>query len=421
MRLSLPAKVLPSSYDLPSYRGRGRTTIISPTVVITGVLSVIYVLAYTYYHYVSARDPTSYFFDKSRAYSQKYSRLRIEQADNFVTRINAGAAAVKAADAPPRICVGVATVARRNQQYVSTTIGSLLEGLTESERQSMFLNVLVAHSDPAKHPSANDKWMNTLPDRVLHYDPDSPDYDQIVAWEEGGWYRNKTIYDYTYLLRDCYNTNSEYIAMIEDDTIAARGWYKQALQALDTVSKTMQIRAQTRWAYLRLFYVEDLLGWNSEEWPKYLFWSLVVWFVLSFGMLYAKKNFWRHVDNISYAAIAFVSGILIPLSIGLHFMAGRQTMWPIPAGVQEMNKYGCCSQALVFPRSVIPLILARSDLTTDWLVDMMIEQIADKEQLDRWAVVPALFQHIGTTSSKGYGFDTNARELWNFRFEDHPP
>lgn len=31
------------------------------------------------------------------------------------------------------------------------------------------------------------------------------------------------------------------------------------------------------------------------------------------------------------------------------------------------------------------------------------------------------FPHIGTTSSKGYGFDTNTRELWNFRFEDRPP
>lgn len=282
---------------------------------------------------MSARDPTSYFFDRSRAYKQKYSRLRIEQAGRFITHVNAGAETVKAADVPPCMCVGVATVARRDQQYGSTTIGSLLEGLTQSERKSMFVNVLVAHSDPAKHPNANDRWMRILPDHVLHHDSDSPDYNQIVAWEEGGWYRNKTIYDYTYLPRDCYNTNSEYIAMIEDDTMAARGWYKQALQALDTVSKTMQTRAQTRWAYLRLFYVEDLLGWNSGERPEYLFWSLVVWGILSFSMLYVKKHFWRRIDTTSYVAIAFVSGVFLPLTIGLHFMAGCQIVWPVPAGV----------------------------------------------------------------------------------------
>lgn len=95
-------------------------------------------------------------------------------------------------------------------------------------------------------------------------------------------------------------------------------------------------------------------------------------------------------------------------------------MWPIAAGVHEMNKYGCCSQGFVFPRTIIPPLLERADLETDWLVDMMIEKIADKEQYIRWAVVPSLLQHIGVVSSKGFGFDDTARRLWNFRFELYP-
>lgn len=86
-------------------------------------------------------------------------------------------------------------------------------------------------------------------------------------------------------------------------------------------------------------------------------------------------------------------------------------------GVRPMNKYGCCSQALAYPRPIILLILSESDLTTDWLVDMMIKEIADEEHLQRWSP-PALFPHVGDTSSKGYGFDNNARELWTFRFEE---
>jgi hypothetical protein len=27
--------------------------------------------------------------------------------------------------------------------------------------------------------------------------------------------------------------------------------------------------------YVRLFYTEEFLGWNSEEWPHSFFWSLV--------------------------------------------------------------------------------------------------------------------------------------------------
>lgn len=280
--------------------------------------------------------------------------------------------------------------------------------------------MLLPHTDPQKYPNAGERWMQTLPDRVLQYDRRSPEFERIVAWEQGGWYRNKTIFDYTFLLKDCYDTGAEYVAMVEDDTIAARDWYRRTKAALEDVSNRMRSRPQERWAYLRLFYVEDLLGWNSEEWPRYLFWSFTVWVFLTAGMLLAKRRYPRGLNTLTYSSIWMISGVFIPLGIGLHFMAGRQTMWPISAGVQSMNKYGCCSQALIFPRSIVPLILSKSDLTTDWLVDMMIEKIADKEHLQRWSVVPALFQHIGATSSKGYGFDDNARDLWNFRFEDHP-
>jgi len=101
-------------------------------------------------------------------------------------------------------------------------------------------------------------------------------------------------------------------------------------------------------------------------------------------------------------------------------MAGRQTMWPISTDVQPMNKYGWNTQALVFPRSLVLLIVSISDPTTHWLVGMMIEKITNKEHLQPWSLLPALFQHIGITSSKAYEFDDNARDLLIFRFEDHP-
>jgi hypothetical protein len=82
-----------------------------------------------------------------------------------------------------------------------------------------------------------------------------------------------------------------------------------------------------------------------------------------------------------------------------------------------MNKNGCCSQGYVYPSSIISLLLERTDLETDWLVDMMVEKIADQEGWVRWASTPALLQHIGATSSKGIGFDKTASSLWNFGFE----
>ncbi len=92
---------------------------------------------------------------------------------------------------------------------------------------------------------------------------------------------------------------------------------------------------------------------------------------------------------------------------------------PLAAGVQELNKYGCCSQGLVYPRSVVPLILDRLRAETQGLVDTEIEKIADAGGYVRWALVPPLLQHIGATSSKGYGFDDNARQIWSFRYEEY--
>jgi hypothetical protein len=43
--------------------------------------------------------------------------------------------------------------------------------------------------------------------------------------------------DYGYLLQDCYDTGAEWIAIIEDDTIARKDWYTQALDALSAIQQ----------------------------------------------------------------------------------------------------------------------------------------------------------------------------------------
>ncbi|KIW46034.1 uncharacterized protein PV06_01727 [Exophiala oligosperma] len=114
-----------------------------------------------------------------------------------------------------------------------------------------------------------------------------------------------------------------------------------------------------------------------------------------------------------------ISFVCLPALIALFFLAGKQSVTPIPRGVEEMNKYGCCSQDLVYSWDVIPNILDQINLATKGLVDMEIEKIADETQYMRWAIVPPLLQHIGTTSSKGYGFDDNARWIWNLQYESY--
>lgn len=387
----------------------------------TGILACAYLvlllLSLRYYHAVSYRDPTSFFFDARRAYTRPYSEKRIAQVEDFLSAGNFGGPPVRTPGEEATMCVGIVTVRRRGDQYVGLTVGSLLEGLSKSERKQILVYLRIGNTDLLDHPVYSTEWVERLPDRVLTYSEDDSDFEQLRQWEEGGWYRNKTIYDFTTLMKECYDTGAEYVAMLEDDTLAVRGWLPPTLRALDTVQ---ECTAGQGWIYLRLFYIDGLLGWNAEEWPRYLGWSFVIWGLTTGAMVLAKRTLRTELRSLPTSAIWMTSCIFISAAITLHFMAGRQTMWPEAPGVQEMNKYGCCSQGLVFPRAIIPSFLAQTDLTTDWLVDMMVETIADKQGWSRWALIPPVLQHIGATSSKGYGFDDSARAIWNYRFEEYP-
>lgn len=77
--------------------------------------------------------------------------------------------------------------------------------------------------------------------------------------------------------------------MLEDDVLAMDGWYYRTREALDSAERQMAEKDESKCKhsiyqlsyppnyllglYLRLFYTEQFLGWNSEEWPTYLFYS----------------------------------------------------------------------------------------------------------------------------------------------------
>ncbi|KAI9776242.1 MAG: hypothetical protein M1839_000475 [Geoglossum umbratile] len=58
------------------------------------------------------------------------------------------------------------------------------------------------------------------------------------------------------------------------------------------------------------------------------------------------------------------------------------------------------------------------------LLDVELEELAEKKQYIKWAMTPSVLQHVGRRSSKGddYGeaakyHRTVAEKLWNFQFE----
>ncbi|KAL8694450.1 MAG: hypothetical protein Q9224_003569 [Gallowayella concinna] len=317
------------------------------------------------------------------------------------------------------MCIGVATVARSSaQQYVRGTIGSLLHGLHEEERRSIYLMPFIAHTKPKDHPIYHEPWLAVVSNRILEYDVSDEDRSRLEQFEEGHHFRNKSMYDYGYLLQKCHETGASWITMVEDDVLARAGWYTEARHALE---RTRLKESDTQWLYLRMFYTEGLLGWNSEEWVRYLGWSLVSFLVLLavlVGVRIKSPRLQRSLSNLNVIVLCFIA---LPAFIVLYFMAGRISMQPMAPGIHKMDRFGCCSQGFIFPRAIVPRLIdrTRKAMHEDYYIDMLLERWADAENLKRYVLVPSMLQHVGAKSSKGWGYDQSARTTWNFGFEDH--
>jgi len=51
--------------------------------------------------------------------------------------------------------------------------------------------------------------------------------------KDQGSFREKAVFDYTYLLKACSAVGAPYILMNEDDVIALDGWYHRSQRALE--------------------------------------------------------------------------------------------------------------------------------------------------------------------------------------------
>ena len=378
---------------------------------------VLYFAATVYCRTHYFRDPTSQFFDPIRGYSKLYSNTRQAQADAFIRSSNTSYPSshiLLNASRSPTLCIGVTTVARPKEQYIRDTIGSLLEGLSDDQRRDIHLILLIANTEPHTHPIYGERWVENLPDTVLSYE--QVQEDQLVKlkqWEKAKDYPAKSLFDYHYLLDNCYRTKSPYIAIIEDDVLAVDGWFPRVMAAVDEITSNGD-----DWLYLRMFYTEIFLGWNQEEWPTYLGWSSLAFLLLSSILITIRTFSPRLRKDLSNPTLAVIALICLPLCIALYFLAGRVSMQPPKTGVHRMDNFGCCSQGLLYPREVIPALRSHIEHGGTRFVDTVVEDAARQENLARWAIVPSLLQHVGAHSSKvAVDADDKAKVIWNFLFE----
>jgi hypothetical protein len=421
---------------------------VSPVFSVLLVFFVLYLLSGLIVQHSSQRDPTSWFFNPEKAYDPIYSTVRQRQADNFIDNISNNKqqplVKFKPTTGDDTLCVGIVTFARNDVRYFRSTIGSLLQGLDPEERRRLFLIVFLAHTDPTVHPAFSETWLHEAADQVLTYNISGADFDRISSLErEGGLFREKALLDYTYLLKACSKVEAPYMAIFEDDIIAMDGWFHRTEDAIaqaetQTVENHHTSDCKIFWhptighvltlillvLYLRLFYTEKFLGWNSEEWPKYLGRSLFAFAFLASTLFVVKLYSPKMRSYLTNSVVAVLCCICLPMVIFLIFAAGKITMAPLPSGVHEMNNFGCCSQGLVYSYSTAQNLINWYEQKKVGFVDMLTEEYGDVFGSVRWALTPSVIQHIGRKSSKEDDYGPNSKHgrsvaetIWNFGFE----
>ncbi|KAL3476775.1 hypothetical protein BJX99DRAFT_136553 [Aspergillus californicus] len=373
--------------------------------------AVFYLFLLIVYRFRSARDPGSFFFQPEVGYRPQYSLTRIDESLGYLREYNQSFSDpvhpqrnFTSASDNASICVGIVTVRRPLQNNLDTTVASILDNLSDEERSTLSIHVLFALTSPTDHPDYNQPWLPNVVDRVLTYEQLNAPISTIHKYEQRKDIKRKSIIDYTLSLKSCYeDSNAPWIMLLEDDVVAQRAWYNSTMQSLETVQSMRSHGAIKDWLYLRLFYTEKFLGWNSENWPIYASCSVsIVAMIAAMGIMGRRKV--RPMQGVlTNSFIGIVCFVCVPLLIILYFLAGRVTMQPMKPGLHLMNSHGCCSQALVFPRENVPKLLDHMDkarYARPYAVDSVIERMADANGLDRVVIVPSQMQHVGAASYK---------------------
>lgn len=147
---------------------------------------------------------------------------------------------------------------------------------------------------------------------------------------------------------------------------------------------------------MRLFNQERSTGWasrkiggNNEHW---IILGIGLGIALPAAILRRKSAVVRkHLDLGTIYVVVFV---LVPALVLLAFQSGKASLFPPFPGVVE-EPFGCCSQAMIFPRAQIPALVSFLQRRKEGQVDLLLNDWADEAGLERCALYPVQAQHIG--------------------------
>jgi hypothetical protein len=205
------------------------------------------------------------------------------------------------------------------------------------------------------------------------------------------------------------------------------------MRTLQGLADIASIDPEQHWLFMRLFNQERSIGWASHE----IGGNNEFWIIFGIGLgilapaLFARRR-WRATQKYLDREILFVVVfILVPGLVILLYQSGKASLFPPSPGVFN-EPFGCCSQAMIFPRRQVPLMISELQKRKRGQVDLILDDIAIGNQLDRYALYPVQAQHIGRLRiglecfwADILGIDSarkttkdEAQAIWSMAFED---
>jgi hypothetical protein len=254
------------------------------------------------------------------------------------------------------------------------------------------------------------------------------------------------VVDYAHLLHTCLQTKAEYILVLEDDVVAQPGWFSRLENVVIPDLKTMTHKGR-KWINVSLSWSYQYLGWEMQHVP------LITWVILSVyigtltivaiirrvvglqttvqsitaSTVYLPTSEWMVSSRkrqrrlqIHKLLLHLLSPLLLSPHMLLFFLQGRHAAMPLPFGPSHLST--CCSQSLVFSRESASYVV--NHLISDGFGDERhptprngaLELLSGQEKWERWVYKPALWQHVGTVSGKGFE-NRDRGKHWGFEVE----
>ena len=193
--------------------------------------------------------------------------------------------------------------------------------------------------------------------------------------------------------------------------------HRQQQQQLDNQRETKS------WLYLRLFFTETSIWWGNSDFayrnmPLILLVATLSTFA-TLRVIALRRLAGRYSSYLDVYVISVMSFFAVPGFIALWYMAGKHSL-VAPKAVVEMNEHGCCTQGLIFPRDQINGLVQYLAEKKEYQVDSAIEEYANRDGLQRYAIIPQQLQHIGLKSSRK-NLESFTRSTWAFWFEENDP